>query len=99
MKKVSEVLNLAIPRHATAKPRTYNSSGICFVLNDLQQEGLICEYEKDQAKAVIYAQCQHKGNQHGWLSLTLKAKKKASNLAARVAFYQRLVAKLEKQGK
>lgn len=98
MKKVSEVLNLAIPRHATAEPSTYNARGICFVLNDLQQEGFICEYEKNRTKAVIYAQCQHKGNQYGYLFLTLKAKKKASNQAARVAFYQRLVAKLEKLG-
>ena len=98
MKKVSEVIQLAIPRHAnTTDP--YGMAGLCFILNDLQCEGLISEHEKHHTKAVIYAQCTHKGKQYGYLSCALKAKKKASNLAARVAFYQRLVAKLEKQGK
>ena len=97
MKKVSEVIKMAIPLHANSTD-LYGMAGLCFILNDLQGAGAITLPEKDRAKALIYSQLHYKGHPEGYLSEMLKKKKKASNLAARVAFYERLVAKLEKQG-
>lgn len=97
MKKVSEVIKMAIPLHANSTD-LYGMAGLCFILNDLQGAGAITLPEKDRTKALIYSKLHYKGRQEGYLSQVLKKKKKASNLAARVAFYERLVAKLEKQG-
>ncbi len=97
MKKVSEVIKMVIPLHANSTC-CYGKLGLCFILDYLQGSGTITLLEADSAKALIYSKLHYKGRQEGYLSQVLKKKKKASNLAARVAFYERLVAKLEKQG-
>jgi len=98
MRKISELLALAIPLHAKADPLTFQGKGICFVFNDLYYASLITADEQNAAKGYIYNILQGHGHGYGWLWQYLRAKKKASNLAARVAFYQRLVVKLQKQG-
>lgn len=98
MRKISELLDLAIPLHAKADPLTLQGRGLCFVLNELYYSSLVTDSEKEAVKGYIYSILEVKGRQVGWLWQYLRAKKKASNLAARVAFYQRLVVKLQKQG-
>lgn len=96
MLKVSEVIKLAIPAHAAAKELSLQGRGICFVLNDLLSAGKITFEEMWTTKEFINDKVLC--GQHGWLKGKLQAQKKASNQAARVAYYERLVTKLEKQG-
>lgn len=99
MRKISEIIKLALPFHAAALPDTNASLGLCFVLNNLRRDGLATEDEICQVKDYLYWRIlEHNGRMFGYLFKMLKAQKKASNLAARVAFYQRLVTKLEKKG-
>lgn len=99
MRKISEIIKIALPLHADAKPHSSMYDGLCFVLNKLDTQGVITLDETCLVKDFLYCEVlQHNGRSFGYLFKMLKAQKKASNLAARVAFYQRLVTKLEKKG-
>lgn len=95
MRKISEIIKVALPHHAAASPQSFAGSGLCFVLTDLCKIGLITLEERREVKYFLQRNVL-KG--HAYLSYKLKVQKKASSLAARVAYYQRLVTKLEKKG-
>lgn len=95
MRKISEVIKLALPLHAAAKPSDINSTGLCFAMNDMRRRGLLGFDEYQQARSYI---SYNVIPNYGYLKHKLQAQKKASSQAARVAFYQRLVTKLEKKG-
>ena len=97
MRKVSEILRIALDVHKFA--HGMNAAGLCFPLGHLHAKNLISDEERDAAKLVITQNLYHSGKKYVYLSELLKAKKKASSLPARMVFWQRVITKLESEGR
>jgi len=102
MKKLSEIIKLAMPRYQALIDRRIKNGenlkigpGMCYAVDDARNAGEITQEEARLFDKAITKRL----NGFSYLSNKLHASKKGASWQHRVAYYQNMITQLEKKGK